>query len=289
MNGGTESPARIGSIMSDRAPCTNLPRGQRRRFEGRLPTAARFAVAGQVPPQLTECLSLADRVRTALMSRSDGAQVFSGKSEAGEPLQGNRHAFILAEANSRHGRISHVTLYAPMGFDDTARSAMDGLRNVWGRGGHDVQLVLLGVGHPEDFAGMNVGVGQCTLFATSNTWVSRTPFIPTRHAKATRRGEPKLDDNGLQVGSPQHDLRRLLRAEGFPEPVNVTPVESTNLGGKQVRWLEFRTLRQSGVGARSTNRGFGFRVVFPTMVRGPVAVGYGAHFGMGVFEPALHG
>lgn len=265
---------------------TNLPSRRVVRVERELPTAARFAVASQVPPRLTECLSFADRVRTALMSRSHGAGVFSGKDSAGNPLKGHRHVFILPEAHGAHGRITHVTLYAPMGFDETARRAMDGLRNVWGRDDYGVQLVLLGVGMPKDFAGINVGAGQCALFVDSDTWISRTPFIPTRHAKAKRGGEPKLDANGLQIGSPEHDLRRLLRAADLPEPVRVEPVDSTDLGGKQVRWLDFKTLRHRGEGARSMNRGFGFRVVFRCAVTGPIAVGYGAHFGMGVFEAA---
>ena len=264
---------------------STLPRASASLTTQRPPTAARFALASSVLPRLTECLSLADRVRMALMSRSDAVPVFSGKDERGDPLEGNRHCFILPEANGAHGRITHVTLYAPMGFDERARHAMDTLREVWGRGGHAVQLVLLGIGDPEDFAGTNLAAGQCPLFVQSNTWISRTPFIPTRHPKTNRSGEPKRDEHGLQIGSPEHDLRRLLRSAEFPEPVSVAPVDSTELGGKRVRWLEFKTLRHGGGGARSTNRGFGFRVVFPKAVRGPIGVGYGAHFGMGGFGP----
>lgn len=264
-----------------------LPRASVSLFARRPPTAARFALASQVLPRLTECLSLAERLRAALMSHSDAAAVFSGKDEHKNPLEGNRHAFILPEANGTHGSITHVTLYAPMGFDERARRAMDTLRDVWGRGGHAVQLVLLGVGDPEDFAGTNLAAGQCPLFVESDTWISRTPFIPTRHSKTKRGGEPKRDEHGLQIGSPEHDLRRLLRIAGFPEPVSVAPVDSTELGGKLVRWLEFKTLRDGGQGARGTNRGFGFRVVFPKAVRGPIGVGYGAHFGMGCFGPEM--
>ena len=49
--------------------------------------------------------------------------------------------------------------------------------------------------------------------------------------------------------------------------------------------LAARTLRKSGDGRRSTATGYGFRVEFPEPVRGPIAVGYGAHFGLGVFAP----
>ena len=251
-----------------------------RRVHARLPTVARFAVASQVPPRLTEVVSVAERTRTALMSRSGGLPVFSGKDDDGNPRSDHGHAFILPEANGEHGRITHVTLYAKMGFDTQARRAMDELRKVWGRNRHDLQLVLIGVGDPQDFAGIDLARGHCPLLVESDTWVSRTPFVPTRHPKK------KSDATGLQVGSPEHDLRRLLEEAAFPEPAHVDPLRQTTLGGKETRWLSFKTKRASGEGRRGPVSGIGFRIVFPRSVRGPIAVGYGAHFGLGVFWPA---
>ncbi len=243
------------------------------------PTAARFALTSAVPPRLTEAISVAERVRAALMCRSDAGPVFSGRDADGEPRDDHEHAFILPEANGAHGHVTHVTLYAKMGFDQDARRAMDELRKVWGRGGHDMRLVLLGLGEPEDFAGADLRQGQCPLFLSSRVWVSRTPFIPTRHAKA------KVDLDGIQVGSPEHDLRRLLIENGFPGPESITPVMATQLGGKRTRWLEFRAERTRGGGRRVSGGGYGFRIVFPRAVNGPIALGYGAHFGLGCFLP----
>jgi CRISPR-associated protein Csb2 len=247
---------------------------------------ARYVVASQAPPRLTEAVAVAEKVRDALQSFSDAAPVFSGKSADGRPLDGHDHAFILCEANRRHGRVSHVTVHAPMGFDERARQALSRLVKVWGHGGHDLQVVLVGLGRPEDFGGLDVDAGQCPLLHEAQTWVSHTPFVPTRHPKATRAGRPKLDDRGLQIGSPEHDLRRLLAARGLPEPVRVERRTETVLGGRPTRWSAFRTLRTAGGGRRSTAMGFGFLVEFPESVRGPVAVGYGAHFGLGTFRPA---
>jgi CRISPR-associated protein Csb2 len=224
-------------------------------------------------------LSVAERVRTALMSRSDASTVFLGRNETGAPRDDHQHAFILPEANGAHGHVTHITLYAKMGFDDGARRAMDGLRKVWGHGGHDARLVLVGLGQPEDFAGSDVREGQCPLFMSARVWVSRTPFVSTRHVKA------KTDARGLRVGSPEHDLRRLLVESGLPDPESVTAVPDTDLGGKRTRWLAFKTERQRGNGARASAVGRGFRVVFPRVVTGPIAVGYGAHFGLGCFVP----
>lgn len=251
-----------------------------------LPTVARFALAGQVLPRLTDTVFEAEKIRVALLAHSEGAPVFMGRDPAtGEVLSGHSHAFILPEANGRHGHVTHVTLYARMGFDDVARAALERLRTVWQRSGHDLQLVLLGVGQPEDFAGTRTDAGQCSLLATSHTWVSRTPFVPTRHDKRKHNGQPRLDEHGLPIGSPEHDAIRLLVEQGFPRPVSIDQIPETVLGGKPTRWLAFRTERRKGHGRRAGIHGVGFRVTFPVPVQGPVSIGYGAHFGLGCFLP----
>ncbi len=249
-----------------------------------LPTVARYLVMNGAPP-LTAALAVADAVRAALQSLSDGAPVFAGKTAAGRPLAGHRHASVFCEPGARAGRIGHVTIHAPMGFDGRARTALSRLVKVWNRGGGELWLVLAGIGRPEDFAGLNVEAGKCPLLAASRVWTSHTPFVPTRHAKARHTGEPKLDARGLQIGSPEHDLLRLL-GERFPEPACLAPLRGTLLGGRPVPWRAFRTVRAASGGRRSTAAGYGFRLEFDEPVRGPIAVGYGAHFGLGTFTPA---
>jgi CRISPR-associated protein Csb2 len=257
-----------------------------------IPTVARYAVASQATPRLTVIISLAERIHVSLVSRSKGSSVFTGCDESGKPSQGHRHAYIFCESNlclgkGRRGEITHVTIYAPAGFGRKERLALDGLTKVWGHGGHDIQLILLGVGRPEDFAGIEVEKDACPFLCKSRVWVSRTPFVPTRHAKATRAGVPKLDRNGMQIGCPVHDLCRLLELGGFPRPKKVEPVPSTNLAGRETRWLEFMCERRNGNGKKSTNMGYGFRLEFAEPVKGPIALGYGAHFGLGLFVPVI--
>jgi CRISPR-associated protein Csb2 len=249
------------------------------------PTVARFAVASQVLPRLTEALSVAERLHQALSHQSDGATVFTGCDSTKRPLQGHRHVHILCETHNRRGTITHVTLYAAMGFDQQARQGLDRLQRVWGHGGHDLQLVLLGVGQSRDFTSGRGYADACTLFGPAQVWQSYTPFVTTRHPKTYRDGRPKLDATGLQIGSPAHDLRRLLAESNRPAPVRVEPTSTTLLGGKSVSWLTFRTQRLHGSGRRAANRGHGFRLTFPYPVSGPIAVGYGAHFGLGTFVP----
>ena len=252
------------------------------------PTVARYSIGGQAP-RLTDALLLGERIHLALVELSHGSSIFTGCDESGSPLKGHAHAFILSESNmalgrGRNGESTHVTIYAPAGFGSEEVSALKDLKEIQGSGLY-VQLSLLGLGRPEDFGGLDLERGQCPLLAESRTWVSRTPFIPTRHPKATRAGVPKLDASGLQIGSPEHELHRLLELAGVPAPVVVDSVSCTTLGDHKVSWHAFLRQRGNGEGRRAANgAGYGFRIEFPEAVRGPVAVGYGAHFGMGEFE-----
>jgi len=56
------------------------------------------------------------------------------------------------------------------------------------------------------------------------------------------------------------------------------------LGERDVPWDAF--VRRRGADERrpaANGAGYGFRIVFAEAVQGPVAVGYGGHFGMGMF------
>jgi len=248
------------------------------------PTVARFSLSGRAP-RFTEAILLAERIHVALVELSDGSSIFTGCDVSGRPLKGHAHAYILSESNlalgrGHNGEITHVTVYAAAGFGPVERDALENLREIHGL---DVQLTLMSMGLPGDIGGLNVSRGECPLLAEARTWVSRTPFIPTRHPKATRAGVPKRDARGLQIGSPEHELRRLLRLEGFPEPLEVEPVYFTELAGHRIGWASFYRARSAGEGRRAGSAGYGFRIEFSKKVQGPIAVGYGAHFGMGMF------
>ncbi len=298
------------------------------------PVVARFVLSGPVLPSLRDAVLEADKLRRKLMGRSRGpdglpSPAFSGKDEAGSPLRGHRHAFFLAEACEwprAHGRITHLNVLAPAGFDPKAEQALGGhLGNLWQRGGHDVRLVLQGIGTPQELAAeapSDVERGLSPLLASSRCWQSRTPFVPTLHPKRTPRPAPFLlalpdellappcDEPGcpcrtgerlrselgrpLRVGHPlrgsaEHDLLRQMRARGVPLPRAMQRLGGTLLGAKRVRWLHFRRERRDGGGVRSTSRGFGYHIEFQEPVRGPLAFGYGAHFGLGLFVPAWTG
>ena len=245
------------------------------------PTVARFAVASAVLPRLSRAVSVAERVHQALVARfRDGSApaLLTGLGPDGKPQSGHRHAFIFCEANGARDAVTHVTVFARDGFDGPGRRAIESLQRVWGHGGHDLQLVLLGFGDARTFS-------DCRLFAESRSWQSFTPFVATRHPKAHRDGRPKLDASGWAIGSPAHDLRRLLDEAGLPLPLKIEPMEAIPVGSRRLRPLEFQSRRFHGNGLRGGHSGAAFKLTFAEPISGPLAFGYGAHFGLGLFVP----
>jgi CRISPR-associated protein Csb2 len=239
----------------------------------RRPTVARFAIRSAVLPRLHDAVLWGERLRVSAMAQSrkmsgDARQVFSGH---GESASDHRHAMYLSSSedptNAAHGFIDHLTISARSGFDDDDVRALQQLRRLWRRDGHDLDLILVGLGDASDFGG--VADPYAALLAESRIWESVTPFVPTRHPKIVR---------GIRVDTIEDQLRR-----GCEQLLDgVAPVEVSPLGDRG-RWSQFRRQRPQGGGRRGPDGAFGARLVFERPVRGPIAIGYGAHFGLGAF------
>lgn len=249
-------------------------------------TVARYAVVSAVAPSITQAVSVADRVHDALCKWSDQgkgrATVFTGLGDGGKAHTDHRHAHIFCEANGPRDAITHITIWAPMEFDEPACLALRRLNKVWGHGGHDIRLVLHGIGQPGDFK-------DCSLLGKARVWRSFTPFVSTRHAKTFRDGRPKIDVSGWQVGSGAHDLLRLLGLHPQGAGAMIKQFDEREyplqFGSRSLRSLQFQTTRRDGSGNRGKSSGNAFIITFPEAVCGPIALGYGSHFGLGLFVP----
>jgi CRISPR-associated protein Csb2 len=256
------------------------PARRRRRVPAPPCHLALFALASVVPPDIGRTVSVADRVRRAVMSRTtwlddeghrlderrtDPDDLVSGKGPGGVALEGHRHAFWLPFASDpsspKLDRLL-VLIRAEGGFSARTLEAFKSLKRVWGDGQYDVNVVLLGLGD-------DARAGCAELLGPARQWVSDTPFVPTRYPKP-RKGRDEIEDQ----------VRRGLAQVGLPEPTVVEPFEEPAHGW---RWYEFQAQRRGG-GARAQRTGLGVRLEFAEPVEGPIAIGWGAHFGMGRFR-----
>jgi CRISPR-associated protein Csb2 len=290
-----------------------------------VPAIARFALSAKVLPRLTAALSVGERFHQALMAWSRDAEgrtdrVFAGRDGDGEPLESNHdHAWYLPECNDR-GEITHVLVYAKAGFNENALRALRGLEKVWGSEGFDIWTDLVSVGAMG--AGAEPSGGRLRVTGQGNLWRSLTPFMLTRFPKRDRRGNAKLiAGTAFQVDGPEDQALRLLRqarsdwewGEGqkltiedvggdwlvwlndvdrFAVRVRCVACGILDQGRDEQRypWQRFQRSRLHGRGAKSLGQGFWLEVQFDSEpIVGPIALGYGAHFGLGVLVPCADG
>lgn len=237
------------------------------------PTIARFVIRSAVLPRLQDALLICDRLRRGVMSQSekvrgDASAVFSGH---GMEASNHQHAMYFSTCENAENRardaIDHLIISARAGFDEEDIVALQRLRRLFGREDHMLELILTGVGRPSDFGG--APSPRTPILSESRRWRSVTPFIPTRHPKIVR---------GAHVDTIEAQLSRACEQLLGVRPISITPY------GNTARWSRFRRKRRSGGGHRGLDRAFGATLTFADPVRGPIALGYGAHFGLGLFS-----
>ncbi len=271
----------------------------RQRLKVRSPSLARFALDGPVLPLVTETLPLAERARRLLLSKckylalrdnpglSDGlgdAEVwrrcpaFWGKDELGRPRVGHQHAFFLPADEDSDGRIDHLTVFAPMGFNELECQALHRLRRLPLDNREELQLLLIGLANPSDF--------RSPLLAESRVWVSATPFVVTRYPKLRGRKKDRPEDRATPQAFTAHVLRQELARRAELPPAVVEPLDDGVIGARGLRPIQFKRFRSKPGDDGGRRPAGGFRITFAAPARGPLCLGHSCHFGLGLFVPA---
>ena len=271
-------------------PRAFIGRGRLTRSED-LPTVARFLVAGRPLPRIEEAVKVGEVMRRAALAqfgwKKDEATgrsspsapwQISGRDADGQPLgdPAHPHAFWLPEDADSDGWIDHISVYIESGIDDEVRARLDKITRLWiaptqYSDGDDPEavkewrLALEGFGRPVDFA------GSARIFGVASKWRSMTPFLAAGHLKAS--GYPG-------------EVVRLLRRRGLDaDGVEVEELEGIAVGGTEHRALHFHRFRSRGGEKQPDATGALLRVRFPQPIAGPLAIGFGSHFGLGLFTP----
>ena len=232
-----------------------------------------YLLHSNVLPHVTSTLELAERVRRKLMGMNrmvvgDSTRIsrsFSGKDTEGRPASEHWHAYYLPLDSDGDGWLDHMLVIGKEPLVMAERLALDRLESVWQSNGRpDLKLVPVRWGTTGD------------LLTLSRKFCSATPFVPSRHY---RKGRGEFGEWLIS------EVRREAGNHGLPEPVKVTILPALTGGKRTIRWLDFRRSRK-GEGEKI---GYGFELEFGEPVPGPFSIGYGAHFGMGMFAPAKKG
>ena len=244
---------------------------------------ALFALASdtknrEVLPRITRTLPQMELLHMGLAKqlRAESCPELTGLDANGVRLEGHKHAALVPLSLDAEGQIDHILVHAPMGFGADAQRALRSIRSTNTKGGDKPLFVTLaGLGKLADF--QRIGAQRVSELAESRVWTSRTPFVPPRHLKATRH---TLEDQ----------VQAELACRGLPRAARIEVLDRTRI--LALRLHQFVRARRNPKRAPPAPRFFGLRIEFEEPVRGPLAIGYACHFGLGLMIPcasALNG
>lgn len=273
-------------VVSYRRPLEALPAVSRK--VGSLPfepqkkrvTTARFVLYGKPLPRIEDAVRIGEALRLAAMGaarRLLGPEAIPAELSGHELPHSNRHAhaFWLPEPNER-GEIEHVLIHAPGGFGRDAVRVLTGLREIRRDEGEPLRLMLEGIGQAALFERASHLAGE------SEVWRSVTPYLHPWHLK-----KPHLRSAEALRLALLEQLRRewKARGDGLPELVEMGEVTSVQFSGRELRPVHFHRFRRKRGLVQPDARGRMLELRFAGLVRGPLALGFGCHFGLGLFEP----
>jgi CRISPR-associated protein Csb2 len=157
-----------------------------------------------------------------------------------------------------------------MGLDAAAQRAVAQIRRTWTKGrDKDILVTCVGMGELDLFRRKLLSrAGQpLAVLGKAKVWSSFTPFVPPRHVKKSRH---RVEDQ----------VRTELSSRGLPPPVAVEFLDREEMVRR--RLLRFVRTRRPGKPQPPRPAAFGLRLIFDQAVNGPVALGYAAHYGLGL-------
>ncbi len=230
-------------------------------------TTLRFVLYGRPLPRMEDAVRVGELARAACMhlaqKRLDRVPAaLSGHGDARKGCHG--HAFFLPEADGA-GRIRHLLIHVPSGLDPAELAPLQDLARLYDGKGGEWDLLCEGTGPLAAFAGESVHA------ATSRTWRSVTPYLRPWFAKK-------------RFGTVEQ-IRRECGLRNLPGPERIDILPEITLGGRPRRAVHFHRFRKKRGLTQPDTRGSLVRIVFAAPVQGPLALGFGCHYGLGLFVP----
>lgn len=247
------------------------------------PQAFRWRLVGDDLPSITAALRVGTAARAAIYRGADarGLLPLPDSFHTGSG-HNHAHAFWLTEDADDDGRIDHVLLFAASGLP---RPLIPVLAESW-----RIELADLGRWHlAPDWMGQRV---PGALFGPARLWISGTAYVtPLERTRKKRNGEIEVLDAAAQ-------LRWEIGMRRLGARLNDLAITPDIIRGHKIIHARDFSLKARVLSAKSRGAAppehwnpppdaelVGAQLVFSRPVWGPLAFGFGAHFGLGLFEP----
>ena len=277
---GWNQPPGSRRVLYSRPPTHQVSRHRHVRVSSKHVEAALLSLisdteAGTHTPLMKRCLPQAELLHCSLVSilgkKAPSCPSISGRKVDGTPCKGHHHAHYIPLSLAQNHRIDHMLIYAPMMFEPEALQAIQHLSRTWMKDGDDILVACTGIGSLQEMAeqlrlsnGNNVpALGKSTV------WKSLTPFVPPRHIKNYKH---TIHDQ----------VQAELRSRGLPTARCIQILDNSEVSTRRLR--SYIVNRRKGKPQPPAVRRIGLQITFAKPVRGPITLGYGSHFGLGLFE-----
>jgi CRISPR-associated protein Csb2 len=244
-------------------------------------TTARYALYGKPLPRIEDAVRIGEALRAAAMGRAKhllGPHALPKELSGHELGDDNRHghAFWLPDPGTS-GEIEHLLVHAPGGLSPAAMRVLTALESIKRDEGEPLRLMLEGLGSSTLFDAITPVVAEAAV------WCSVTPYLHPWHLK-----KPQMRSPAATAEAILDQLRREWHGRGtaLPELVEVRELPSVQHGGRTLRPLHFHRFRRKRGLVQPDTLGRLLELRFAQPVRGPLALGFGSHFGVGLFVPA---
>lgn len=224
-------------------------------------------VSGKTLPAVSRTIAVAEAMHEAAVRENskllgEPSPIFTGKF--GTEKRQHQHMHFFPIDLDEDGRIDHVMAYCPMRIDQLTKQSLARLRFIYSQKLPRTYVTWVGAGDIEQMlAGVRYRSGkQLGMLAESTMFRSKTPFVASRHLKKNY--------------SLQANLRDECRYRGLPQPTLIDP-QDRNAG-------KFWLTRKDEGKKPPRAEGYHLTLSFDQPVTGPLALGYGSHFGLGIFD-----
>jgi CRISPR-associated protein Csb2 len=237
--------------------------------------------SGTVRPLLKRALPLMEVLHATAVHKATAQFKFgnvhdlTGKNDLGSPLRGHQHAHYLPLSLFGHEKIDHVLVWCRDGFTEPALKSLSAIRWAYSKGITDLSINMAGMGDTSTILtqfGLNPAIRSNLLkvLGTSTEWESCTPLVLRKY----------LHKRGKKTAEGQ--IREELVQRGFDEPTQICLWSAETLVARRLKGfvLQRSASKQQPPSASS----WGATITFEKPQTGPITLGYGSHFGLGLFS-----
>lgn len=238
-----------------------------------LPTTAVLSltsdsVSGTTLPPLGRTLFIAEAIHKAAVDRSTSqfhcvSPQLTGKYGVGE-INKHRHAHFLPMDLDGDKKIDHVLIHCADGLDFETQSSLASIPAIYSQNLPRMAVTWVGCGDHETIQRFLAKQRnrRNNVFGSATTFRSITPFVASRHLRRNYQLPQNLADE--------------CRFRDLPSPIESDMDIQPNAGS-------FRLSRIEDDRRPPTQSGYYLTIKFGEPVSGPITLGYGSHFGLGLF------